>query len=166
MRIYFQLYHFGTKSTYLICRQKTPSTHTTMFWHSYDVVLTLWTLYGRRNDVVYLLGHVEFESIETLWWYHVPTQPCANTTTSFIYIYIYFNISIFYLIWNLFLFRLQYPINAYIAERKNYFWSQEIYIYIFLAEDWQNDHKTLSSKTINYRFFFDFKNISIFQHYV
>ena len=34
----------------------TPNTHTTLFWHPYDVVLTLWTLYGHRNDVVYLLG--------------------------------------------------------------------------------------------------------------
>ena len=33
-----------------------PSTHTTLFWHPYDVVLTLWTLYGYRNDVVCLLG--------------------------------------------------------------------------------------------------------------
>ena len=33
-----------------------PSTHTTLFWHPYDVVLTLWTLYGHRNNVVCLLG--------------------------------------------------------------------------------------------------------------
>ena len=33
-----------------------PSTHTTLFWHPYDVDLTLWTLYGRQNDVVCLLG--------------------------------------------------------------------------------------------------------------
>ena len=33
-----------------------PSTHTTLFWSPHDVVLTLWTLYGRQNDVVCLLG--------------------------------------------------------------------------------------------------------------
>ena len=34
-----------------------PSTHTTLFWHPCDVVLTLWTLlYGHRNDVVCLRG--------------------------------------------------------------------------------------------------------------
>ena len=33
-----------------------PNTHTPLFWHPYDVVLTLWTLYGHRNDVVCLLG--------------------------------------------------------------------------------------------------------------
>ena len=34
-----------------------PSTHTTLFWRPYDVVLTLWTLYRRQNDVVCLLGY-------------------------------------------------------------------------------------------------------------
>ena len=33
-----------------------PSTHTTLFWHPCDVVLTLWMLYGHRNDVVCLRG--------------------------------------------------------------------------------------------------------------
>ena len=31
------------------------STHTALFWHPYDVVLTFWTLYRRRNNVVCLL---------------------------------------------------------------------------------------------------------------
>ena len=35
---------------------KQPSTHTTLFWHPCDVVLTLWTLHGHRNDVVCLRG--------------------------------------------------------------------------------------------------------------
>ena len=35
-----------------------PNTHTTLFWHPYDIVLTLWTLYGHRNDVVCLLGGI------------------------------------------------------------------------------------------------------------
>ena len=34
--------------------------YTTLFWHPYDVVLTLWTLYGRQNDVVCLLGFSVF----------------------------------------------------------------------------------------------------------
>ena len=33
-----------------------PSTHTTLFWSPYDVILTLWTLYRRQNDVVCVLG--------------------------------------------------------------------------------------------------------------
>ena len=33
-----------------------PSTHTTLFWRPYDVVLILWMLYGRQSDVVCLLG--------------------------------------------------------------------------------------------------------------
>ena len=33
-----------------------PSTHTALFWHPCDVVWTLWTLYGHRNDVVCLRG--------------------------------------------------------------------------------------------------------------
>ena len=36
-----------------------PSTHTTLFWHPCDVALTLWTLYGHQNDVVFLLGSYE-----------------------------------------------------------------------------------------------------------
>ena len=36
--------------------QNQPNTHTTLFWHPYDIVLTLWTLYGHRNEVVCLLG--------------------------------------------------------------------------------------------------------------
>ena len=44
-----------------------PSTHTTLFWHPYDVVLTLWTLYGHRNDVVCLLGWL-FKIYETIIW--------------------------------------------------------------------------------------------------
>ena len=33
-----------------------PNTHTALFWHLYDVVLTLWMFYWHRNDVVCLLG--------------------------------------------------------------------------------------------------------------
>ena len=36
-----------------------PSAHTMLFWHPYDVVLTLWTLCGRQNNVVCLLGVIE-----------------------------------------------------------------------------------------------------------
>ena len=35
-----------------------PSTHTTLFWRPYDVILALWTLYRHQNDVVCLLGWV------------------------------------------------------------------------------------------------------------
>ena len=40
-----------------------PSTHTTLFRHPYDVVLTLWTLYRRWNDVVCLRGLYSARSI-------------------------------------------------------------------------------------------------------
>ena len=33
-----------------------PSTHTTLFWRLYDVILMLWTFYRRQNDVVCVLG--------------------------------------------------------------------------------------------------------------
>ena len=43
--------------TMMLTLLREPNTHTTLFWHPYDVVLTLWTLYRHRNDVVCLLGN-------------------------------------------------------------------------------------------------------------
>ena len=46
------------------CRANFPSTHTTLFWRPYDVVLTLWTLYRRQNDVVCVLRSFSWPSKE------------------------------------------------------------------------------------------------------
>ena len=44
--------------------------HTTLFWRPYDVVSTLWTLYGRQNDVVCVLGinEIGWGGIEWMTW--------------------------------------------------------------------------------------------------
>ena len=48
----------------MLIEEMVPSTHTTLFWRLYDVVLTLWTLYRRQNDVVCLLG---YDDVLVLW---------------------------------------------------------------------------------------------------
>ena len=54
--------YWKTVSLYLLSwyRVPFPSTHTTLFWRPYDVVLTSWTFYGRQSDVVCLLGYGSF----------------------------------------------------------------------------------------------------------
>ena len=48
------------------------STHTTLFRHPYDVVLTLWTLYRRWNDVLCLRGYYQlFEDFFILFFYFI-----------------------------------------------------------------------------------------------
>ena len=49
--------------------KRLPSTHTTLFWRPYDVVLTLLTLYRRQNDVVCVLGNNQ-------GWFQ-PTSPTS-----------------------------------------------------------------------------------------
>ena len=48
-----------------------PSTHTTLFWSLYDVALTLWTLYGRQNDVYNTMYYAEVSLMDG-----VGKEPC------------------------------------------------------------------------------------------
>ena len=46
-----------------------PSTHTTLFWCPYDVVFTLWTLYGRQNNVVCVLCESDIWKCALDYWF-------------------------------------------------------------------------------------------------